>query len=68
MGHQHFQSSAFRTILACFILFSLIIFMAELIGKEAIVVEEENIVLQDVKSSFSTEKLIEIEIYDSEYY
>ena len=42
--------------------------MAELIGKEAIVVEEENIVLQDVKSSFSTEKLIEIEIYDSEYY
>lgn len=68
MGHQHFQSSAFRTFLACFILFSLIIFMAELIGKEAIVVEEENIVLQDVKSSFSTEKLIEIEIYDSEYY
>ena len=62
MGHQHFQSSAFRTILACFILFSLIIFVAELIRKEAIVVEEENIVLQ------VSEKLIEIEIYDSEYY
>ena len=42
--------------------------MLELMRRDAIVKGKENIALQDVISSFSTEKLIEIEIYDSEYY
>ena len=65
LQHQHFQPSAFRSILTCFIIFSVILIMLELMRRDAIVKGKENIALQDVISSFSTGK---IEIYDSEYY
>ena len=63
---QHLQPLTVRILLACFLIFSVIIGVMELHRRDVIVMEKDDGVPQAAFKYDSVEDLIEIEIYDYE--